>query len=188
MEKLIDEFKSYQADPSYYSIKKILTFNPGKLLKGHRGNISCQIIDNKVVALTHYNIYFGSIVNNTFYFNENKTNINVTKSTITSKYLKDFYDTITENKKHIYNPEQDLHLDYNQIQLQSTVVVDGFLGLGHWENIKLIKNVSDRLSKFKAIIKENGNDPEFINNIVEYEPHIIHDDKYMISIAKSLYN
>jgi hypothetical protein len=193
MERLINEIKSntYNIDKplnNSYSIKKIITFEQGKLLRGHRGHISYHIKDSKVVGLRHYNTYFGSIINSTYYFGTNKTHITVTKSTLMSKYLKEFYNKITENNKHIYNPNQDLQLSYYEIQLQSTVIVDDFLALNHWENIKLIKSVSDRLSKFKAIIKENGNDPEFIKNIVEYKPErFIFDDKYMISIAKSLY-
>ena len=42
----------------------------------------------------------------------------------------------------------------------------GFKKLGHYDNISLIKAAKLKLRACKAIIKENGNDPAFLDSIV----------------------
>ena len=158
--------------------------NHGQQMRGHTGMISYDADAN---ALHFYNSYFGSSVDQVHSLDTNSGKIDVRIQLPFTKYMGDFQQNLLNHHNalgvsaYVCTSKEDLSISLhlpnyslNRSQfvpsldtgLEYTAYYKGFKKLGHYDNISLIKEAKSKLRACKAMIKENQNDPVFLDSIV----------------------
>ena len=160
--------------------------NHGQQMRGHTGCISYDADAN---TLHFYNSYFGSSVNQTHNLSTNSGNIEVGVQLSYPKYMQDFHQTLLKHHNasavsaYTHTDKEDSSLSFRMpfvspyqspltgqdgggVNLICIAYYKGFKKLGHYDNISLIKAAKLKLRACKAIIKENRNDPAFLDSVV----------------------
>lgn len=158
--------------------------NHGQQMRGHTGMISYDADAN---SLHFYNSYFGSSVDQTHNLNTNAGKIDIRVQVPFTKYMDEFQQNLQNHHNalgvsaYVYTAKEDLSISLRMPNysltlgrfipgqdtgLAYTVYYNGFKKLGHYDNISLIKEVKSKLRAYKATIKENRNDPVFLDSIV----------------------
>ena len=178
MDKIVDNIikeskPKGQELPGY--AKTLMKFDRNKLFKGHQGIISYGVWEDKSSYLTIMQQYFDSWIYFNYNFESNKSELSVVVNAMPTKYMEAFYNKITENGKYIltspkttgiYENKSELHIcQFGSVSLTHTLFYDGFIGLGHSENIRIVEYARTLMKRFKSIIRENGNSRDFCNKI-----------------------
>lgn len=158
--------------------------NHGQQMRGHTGCIS---YDADADSLHFYNSYFGSSVDQTHNLSTNAGKIDVRVQVPFTKYLDEFQQNLQNHHNalgvsaYVCTAKEDVSISLRMPNysvtlgkfvpgmdtgLAYTVYYNGFKKLGHYDNISLIKEVKSKLRAYKATVKENRNNPAFLDSIV----------------------
>ena len=172
--KLIEESKPKDID-KFGHTKRLMKFDRDKLFKGHAGNISYGVYEDKTSHITMMNKYYESWVYFKYNFESNKSELSITVDSLPTKYMEAFYNKITDNGKYflktdsptgIYDNKSELYIDqYGGVTITYTLFFDEFVAFGHYENIQIVEHARTLMKRFKSIIRENGSSKDFCNKI-----------------------
>lgn len=180
MEKVIkniieDQLKYKGLDTPNTYVKSVFKFKDGNSFKGHTGNVVYGKYEDETCFLNIYNKYYDVIVLTEYYFATNKTILSSIIEFAMPNYFLDFINKLTDNGKLILDVENyelgsNTTLSYNcnnlpYFSISYKYSYDGFIALNHYENIKIVKHIKAMVSMFKSIIRDNIEDPDFIDNI-----------------------
>ena len=196
MEKLVKQLidarksKTHVGDSQSYELN-ILKLERGVVCKGHRGSIVYGKNGDNQYLRTHNSYYDGHIAFE-YNFQGDYSRIDVSITMDNPKYLQRFHSKITEKGKYtvgidspksILDNSTELMFDHSWLCIKHSIVMQSFVPLSHYENIKLVESMRIILKRFKSIIRENANSNEFCNSDT-----FKCDKKKEVYIAKSLYN
>tara|TARA_R110000824_G_scaffold7830_3_gene35353 strand:+ start:313 stop:867 length:555 start_codon:yes stop_codon:yes gene_type:complete len=133
--------------------KKIMSFDSGKLFRGHGGGL---IVEGKKLKL--YNSYYTNHVCQIY---------NTENDLITREYMMDsnghpkYIQSILDNAKYddykFTVGDIEIYLYCNSIRIIKTVTEKGLEFRDHWDNINELKSLRYYMKKFKNIIKTEPN-------------------------------
>ena len=133
--------------------KKIMSFDNGKLFRGHGGGL---VVEGKKLKL--YNSYYNNYVCQ-IYNTEN--NLITREYSIDSNGHPKYIQSIIDNAKHdnykFIIGDIDINLYSGSIRITKTVTEEGLKFKDHWDNINMLKDLRCYMKKIKNIIKNEPN-------------------------------
>lgn len=195
MEKLINKLLDNRKTNNYcggdgYELN-ILKLERNKVCKGHSGRIVYGKNDDNQYLRIHNQYYDGHIAFE-YNFKGDYSRIDVSITADNPKYLQRFHDKITEKGKYpvgiespssILDSSTELMFDRHWLCIKHSIVMQSFVALSHYENIKLVETMRVILKRFKSIIRENATNDKFCKSVT-----FKCEEKKEVYLAKSLYN
>jgi len=175
IQKILDEQEKDKKDNVNGSfVKTLLKFDRDKLFKGHHGNIHFSNYSKKEKYITFVNKYYDALLINEYRINEDRTILTVMTEFQVPKYFKKFMDIITDNDTYELACKDHKQIKHNEItygydgyyfHLRYTYHHDDFIPIGHYENLKVAKELRNTVRRLKSIVRENVDDDTFCENI-----------------------
>lgn len=185
MEKIINDLIKNQKEIikesfPYTFVKQIIRLDSDKLFKGHNGSVAYGQYEDESAFINVSNKYYNVILMNQYYFQNKETIITAIIDTKMTKYFRSFLSNLTEKGKYTltFNDEDDImfKFDNHNFTVIYTYKYNGFIPFNHSDNIKIVNSIKNVIRRFMGIVRENGENPDFYQNI-----RFIKGDKVFLS-------
>ena len=147
--------------------KKVMTFNSGRLFKGHCGGI--QILGNKLLL---YNAYYHDNVNQFYDTSEDVTTRMYVVNGNVPNYISNLFHLHSKIMNFTYkfkvDRDTDIFLNEYSIKVERKIKEDKLRFHDHWDNINHLKEMRPYMVKIKQYIKNN---PCVLDNICRQNPN-----------------
>ena len=134
--------------------KTIFNIRVGKSFKGHAMNLQTHCFGESQI-INFYNQYYMGSVNCNYYLDSNKTIVEITKSDIVPKYIREkIKDEEFVKKVDLSNGHIKVSITSFNILTTSLRTYDGIHFNNHYENINKLRTINEFTKKAKKTFKD----------------------------------